>query len=131
MKVFCDGGSRGNPGPAASAFVAYDEDGNVVHSEGKHIGQSTNNVAEYTALIMALSWLSENSIESAEIIMDSELVVRQMTGVYKIKSENTKVLSARAKELERKIKEVRYTHAMREKNKEADRLVNEALDAAV
>lgn len=132
MKIFCDGGSRGNPGPAASAFVVYqngDED-NPVHKEAKFLGATTNNVAEYTALIMALEWISSNASGDAEIILDSELVKKQMTGEYRIKNENLKALAAKAKALEGKNRfSIKYTHTLREGNDVADALVNTSLDS--
>ena len=126
LVINCDGGSRGNPGPAASAFVAY-RDGQEIFSQGKFLGVTTNNVAEYQAVILALEWLTENS--SANFILDSELVTRQLTGVYKIKNEILRELSIRAKKIEKeKNLKINYQHVLREKNKKADLLVNEALD---
>lgn len=131
MKIYCDGGSRGNPGPAASAFVAYDNDGNVLCKSAKYLGVATNNVAEYTALVMALLWLDEYATEETEIILDSELVKKQMTGEYKIKSDTLRALAMRAKDLENGMKiKVSYTHTLRDGNSEADALVNEKLDDA-
>ena len=129
MKIYCDGGSRGNPGPAASAFVVVNESGDVIYKESKYIGTATNNVAEYTALLMALSWAKDNAHEGLAVVLDSELVTRQMNGEYKIKSPSIKPLALRAKEIERSLGVgVLYEHTKRDGNKTADALVNSALD---
>jgi len=128
MRIFCDGGSRGNPGPAASAFVVYDNK-QAIHSESKYIGETTNNVAEYTALLMAMEWLRKNPSD-VTIVLDSELVKKQMTGEYKIKNQNLRVL---ATEINKIVKElsvnIDYVHTLREGNLHADKLVNMELDA--
>lgn len=128
-KIFTDGGSRGNPGPAASAFVVYDND-RVVYRQAKVLGRATNNAAEYQAVIMALTWLSqEPSVESVTFVGDSELVVKQLNGIYAVKSPDIIPLVAKVKELVRSIATpITFTHVRREHNSEADRLVNEALD---
>lgn len=129
MKIFCDGGARGNPGPAASSFVVYKDNDEMIHSDSKFLGDATNNVAEYTALIMALEWMSENGSEDTDIILDSELVKKQMTGEYRIKNANLAVLAARAKHLEKNMSlKVTYVHTPRAGNPVADALVNETLD---
>src|SRR3989344_2581846 len=107
MKIFCDGGARGNPGPAAAAFVAYDSAGNLIHKASRFLGNATNNVAEYESLIMALDWLCGNQHEKVEIMLDSELVTKQMRGEYKIKNAALQILAGRAKELE---KNLAYEH---------------------
>lgn len=132
LVVNCDGGSRGNPGPAASAFVVS-ENGKEIFSKGEYIGVDTNNVAEYKAVLMALSWIKENdikeSISSVEFILDSELVVRQLTGVYKIKNENLKKLATEIKDiLNTSNIKIIFKNVLREKNKTADFLVNKTLD---
>jgi ribonuclease HI len=132
IKIFADGGSRGNPGPSASAFVVLKKK-EVVHSESKLLGQSTNNKAEYTAVILALKWLVKNkkNISESEInfFLDSELVVKQLTGLYKIKNSALKVLASTAKSLENKLgMQVKYFYIKRERNKLADALVNKSLD---
>lgn len=130
IKIYCDGGARGNPGPAASAFVVLDMDGNLLHKDAKFIGDTTNNVAEYTALILALEWLTENQNSDCEIYLDSELVQKQMTGKYKIKNLGLKSLAMRAKNLERELTiSFKYIHTRREGNPLSDALVNETLDA--
>lgn len=129
MKIYCDGGSRGNPGPAASAFVVVNENDDTVYKKGQFIGTATNNVAEYNALILALSWVLENASGDVEIVLDSELVKKQMTGEYRIKDLKMKSLASEAKSLERRFSgKVTYVHTKREGNKEADSLVNSALD---
>lgn len=129
MKIFCDGGARGNPGPAASAFVVYDSSDKLVFKNSRFLGHATNNVAEYTALIMALSWLTQNQKEATEIILDSELVKKQMTGEYKVKSPALQSLVARAKALEEKLPfAVEFVHTLRVGNSKADALVNQTLD---
>lgn len=128
IKIFCDGGSRGNPGPSASSFVVY-KDEEIIHEGAKFLGVNTNNVAEYTALVMALDWASQNNIETVEIVLDSELVKKQMTGEYKIKNPTLQSLALKAKEYERKIPgKVIYTHTLRAGNPRADFLVNQTLD---
>jgi ribonuclease HI len=131
LKVFCDGGARGNPGPAASAFVVYKQ-GKQIHKGSKYLGESTNNVSEYTAVVLALEWLSKNTSEDTETIsfvLDSELVTKQLNGLYKIKNERLRDLAIKAKSLEKKIaSRITYTWSPRSKNKIADSLVNEELD---
>lgn len=130
MKIFCDGGARGNPGPAASAFVVFDNDGNRLHEGSKYLGETTNNVAEYTALILALKWANENANEDLIVVMDSELVVNQMTGKYKIKNERLRALAMRAKSLQQTYsKQVEFRHSLRRGNSDADSLVNKVLDS--
>jgi ribonuclease HI len=131
LKIFCDGGSRGNPGPAASGFAVYKK-GEVIHKGSKYLGKSTNNVAEYTAVVLALEWLSKQntqSIDTVSFVLDSELVTKQLNGLYKIKNENLRKLAIRIKNLETKIKtRITYTWSPRSENKVADSLVNIALD---
>jgi probable phosphoglycerate mutase len=129
-RLFTDGGARGNPGPAAYAFVLEDQDGEVVAAHGKAIGVATNNVAEYSALIAGLEKAVELGVTELDVISDSELMVKQMRGEYRIKNDALRELSARAGRLARELGTVRYTAVRREHNKLADRLVNDALDAA-
>lgn len=128
MKVYCDGGARGNPGPAASAFIVKDESDCVVYQEAKKLGHATNNVAEYTAVKMALDWLSQESPTMASFYLDSLLVVNQLNGIFKIKNETLGRIALKIKQLENKLGKVTYQHIPREKNKLADSLVNRALD---
>ena len=125
-----DGGARGNPGPAAYAYVLEAEDGTLLAAHGEAIGPATNNVAEYRGLIEGLRKAVELGIEEVEVRSDSELLVRQMTGVYRIKNAALQELSLEASHLARRLKRVTYTAVRRERNELADRLVNEALDAA-
>lgn len=130
LLIHCDGGSRGNPGPAAAAFVVS-EKGEVIAQGSRYLGKSTNNVAEYTAVLMALHWVLKNLGEgnTMKFVLDSQLVTKQLTGEFKIKSKDLKPLVVKIKEYEKKIgTQIVYTWSPREKNKEADRLVNEELD---
>jgi ribonuclease HI len=129
-RLFTDGGARGNPGPAASAFVLEAEDGTVLAAEGEAIGTATNNVAEYRALLAGLERAAELGLDELEVVSDSELLVKQMRGEYKVKNAALRELSIEASRLAREIGTVVYTAVRREHNELADRLVNEALDAA-
>jgi ribonuclease H / adenosylcobalamin/alpha-ribazole phosphatase len=128
-KLSTDGGARGNPGPAAFGYVLEAENGTVLDARGEAIGVATNNVAEYRALIAGLAKAVELGVNELEVASDSELLVRQMTGEYKVKNEALRELNDEAEALARKLARVRYTAVRREHNELADRLVNEALDA--
>lgn len=130
ITLFTDGGARGNPGPAAAAFVLQQEDGTMLDARGDAIGVQTNNVAEYTALLNGLRRAAELGINEVEVVSDSELMVKQMRGEYKIKNAALRELSIEAARLARVVGEVHYTAVRREQNKLADQLVNDALDAA-
>ncbi len=129
-RLSTDGGARGNPGPAAYAFVLEAEDGTVLAARGQVIGIATNNVAEYSALVAGLEQALESAITELEVVSDSELMVKQMRGEYKIKNEALRELAAGAGRLARRLERVEYRHVRRHENELADRLVNEALDAA-
>jgi ribonuclease HI len=129
--LYTDGGSRGNPGPAASAFVLEAEDGTVLDARGDTIGVATNNVAEYRALLAGLERAVEVGVDELEVVSDSELLVKQMRGEYKVKNAALRELSVEAARLARAIGKVSYRAVRREHNELADRLVNEALDRAV
>jgi len=129
-KLWTDGGARGNPGPAAFAYVLEAEDGTVLAAHGEAMGVATNNVAEYSALLAGLEQAVELGVGELEVVSDSELMVKQMRGEYKVKNEALRALSLRAEGLARRIGKVTYTAVRREHNELADRLVNEALDAA-
>jgi ribonuclease HI len=129
-KLFTDGGARGNPGPAAYGFVLEADDGTVLAAEGEAIGVATNNVAEYSGLIAGLRRAVELQVPEVEVISDSELLVKQMRGEYKVKNEALRGLSLEAARLARELEKVEYRHVKRAENELADRLVNEALDAA-
>ena len=130
VKLFTDGGARGNPGPAAAAFVLQDADGVVLDARGDAIGVQTNNVAEYTALLNGLRRAAELGLTEIEVVSDSELMVKQMRGEYKIKNAALRELSIEAARLARAVGDVRYSAVRREHNKLADQLVNDALDSA-
>jgi ribonuclease HI len=129
-KLFTDGGSRGNPGPAAYAFVLEAEDGTVLDARGEAIGVATNNVAEYAALVAGLERAVEVGVDELEVVSDSELLVKQMRGEYRVKNRALQDLFLDASGLARKLERVTYTAVRREHNELADSLVNEALDAA-
>ena len=130
-RLSTDGGARGNPGPAAYAFVLEAEDGTVLAARGQVIGVATNNVAEYSGLIAGLRKAVELQVPEVEVVSDSELMVKQMRGEYKVKNEALRELSLEAARLARQLENVEYRHVKRAHNELADRLVNEALDAAV
>lgn len=130
FRAAIDGGSRGNPGPAAWAVAILDEDGERVEGHAGHIGHATNNVAEYRALIEALNLAVERKAEDVEIFADSELVVRQIQGIYRVKNPSLKPLYAEAVRLITALKAFRIVHVPRAQNKHADRLVNVALNRA-
>jgi ribonuclease HI len=133
ISIFTDGGSRGNPGPAASGVV-ISKNGEVIKKIGKTLGVTTNNVAEYTAVIEGLAWMVEHSREVGEYVainfyMDSLLLCQQIKGIYRIKQPHLASLMYKIRQLESKIHvPITYTHVPREKNKDADRMVNLALD---
>src|SRR3954468_2435163 len=129
-RLFTDGGARGNPGPAAYGYVLEAEDGTVLAAHGETIGVATNNVAEYRALIAGLEKALELAVPEVEVVSDSELLVKQMRGEYRVKNEALRELSVQASRLARRIGKVSYTAVRREHNELADRLVNEALDRA-
>ncbi len=124
----CDGGSRGNPGPAALGVVIKDEAGNVLSCKKKFLGTTTNNVAEYSSLIEGLT-LARPYGDELTVLMDSELIIRQVRGEYKVKAEHLKELLEKVKSLAREFKFVIFEEVPREKNSMADALVNEELDA--
>jgi ribonuclease H / adenosylcobalamin/alpha-ribazole phosphatase len=129
-RLFTDGGARGNPGPAAYAYVLEADDNTVLAAHGEAIGVATNNVAEYRALVEGLRKAVEVGIDELEVVSDSELLVHQMRGEWKIKKDTLRALWEEGSDLASRIGNVRYTAVRREHNELADRLVNEALDAA-
>jgi probable phosphoglycerate mutase len=129
VKLSTDGGARGNPGPAAYGYVLEDEDGTVLAAHGERIGIATNNVAEYSALVAGLEKAIELGLDEVEVVSDSELMVKQMRGEYRVKNEALQELWARARRLAGQVGSVGYTAVRREHNKLADKLVNDALDA--
>lgn len=129
-RLWTDGGARGNPGPAAFAYVLEAEDGTVLDARGEAIGVATNNVAEYSALVAGLRRAVEAEVRVLEVRSDSELMVKQMRGEYRVKNRDLQELFLEASRIARAVGRVTYTHVRREHNELADRLVNEALDAA-
>ena len=129
-RLFTDGGARGNPGPAAYAFVLEAADGTVLDARGETIGVATNNVAEYAALVAGLERAVELGVEELEVVSDSELLVKQMRGEYRVKNAGLRALFLDASRLARELSHVTYTAVRREHNELADSLVNEALDRA-
>lgn len=128
LKVFTDGGARGNPGVAGYGVVIEDENKNIVYEEGKFLGIKTNNEAEYMGLIGALDWIDKNTTEAEiEINSDSQLMVRQMMGIYKVKAEHLKKLWGVAKSLAGE-KKIVFKEIRREFNSRADALANLAMD---
>jgi len=127
--IFSDGGARGNPGKAAIGVVIYDANGKKIKQISKTIGETTNNQAEYQALIAGLGQAVDLGASEVVCNLDSELVVRQMQGQYKVREETLKDLAVQALRLTAKFKRVQFLHIPREKNKLADKLVNQALDA--
>jgi len=125
--LYTDGGARGNPGPAGIGYVLTLADGRVV-PQGAYIGETTNNQAEYTALVHGLERALKEGVRTLDCFLDSELVVKQIRGEYRIKDENLKVLAERARSLVDQFEHVSFNHVRREKNQRADALVNEALD---
>lgn len=126
-----DGGARGNPGPSACGAVIRNEAGEIIKEMGTYLGIATNNVAEYEGLILGLSACIEKNATHVQVKMDSELIVKQLRGEYKVKNETLISLYKKTKELESKIGNVEYTHVRREFNKDADKLVNEVLDSTM
>jgi ribonuclease HI len=123
-----DGGSRGNPGPASYGVVVRNERGEIVAKLKKYIGRMTNNVAEYYGLIAALDYAQSHGVRALRVESDSELLVRQMRGHYKVKSPDLRPLFERAKKMSQTFESFRIDHLYREQNAEADALANEALD---
>ena len=128
-RLFTDGGARGNPGPAAYAYVLETEDGTVLAQHGEAIGVATNNVAEYSALVAGLRRADELGVSRLEVVSDSELLVKQMRGEYRVKNEALRALSVEAARLARRFDALEYRHVKRAHNELADSLVNRALDA--
>ena len=129
-RLFTDGGSRGNPGPAAYGYVLEATDGTVLAAHGEAIGVATNNVAEYSALVAGLARAEDVGVDELEVVSDSELLVKQMRGEYKVKNAALRELWDEAQRSARRLGNVSYAAVRREHNELADRLVNEALDQA-
>lgn len=138
LTIFCDGGARGNPGPAACAFVVLDDAANLQYKCGKYLGTGTNNEAEYHAVIEALAWLTSQPFEAKPAVsffLDSLLVVNQIKGTFKVKEPRLRELMVQVQTglggliSAGKITAYSFSHVLREKNKQADLLVNETLDS--
>jgi probable phosphoglycerate mutase len=128
LTVFIDGGSRGNPGPAAAGVVVTSADGTVLHEAGIYLGRATNNVAEYRGLLAGLEAAATLGATEVQLVSDSELLVRQMTGEYRVKNAGLIPLAEQARGLAARFTTCSFRHVRREKNLRADRLVNQALD---
>jgi ribonuclease HI len=129
LKIYTDGGARGNPGPAACAFVV-EKNNKTLFKKSKFLGVTTNNVAEYSAVIEALEWMEAKKLFSKKtaFFLDSQLVVRQLKGIYKIKKEHLKNCYLKIKKLEEKFSSIEYFYVPREQNFFADELLNQELD---
>jgi ribonuclease HI len=125
---YTDGGARGNPGPAGFGVLIQDESGATVAKLSQYLGHQTNNFAEYQALIAALEYAVAHPYKALKVISDSELLVRQIKGVYKVKNSALQDLHARAHQLIRQLDWFAIEHVLRAKNQEADRLANAAMD---
>jgi ribonuclease HI len=128
VKIFSDGGARGNPGPAGIGAVIYNEDNKILAQISEYLGVTTNNQAEYRALIAALKKAKELGVEKVECYLDSELVVKQLNHEYKVKNKDLAPLFLEIHNLVVSFKSINFFHIRREYNKEADRLANEAMD---
>ena len=131
LLIYTDGGARGNPGPAALGVVIYDESGKIVKRFGKFLGEKTNNEAEYEAVIAALSEAQGLGTASVELNLDSELVARQLSNIYRARDKRMQEFVLKIRNLETKFEKVSYHHVPRGKNRLADKLVNEAIDQNV
>lgn len=131
LKLFTDGGARGNPGPAGIGAAIFDMEDNLIGEHKQYIGKATNNQAEYKALILGLEKVLEMGVKNLECYLDSELVVKQVRREYKVKNKALAPLFVKVWNLSQQFKSVSFKHVRREYNKEADRLVNEAIDEKV
>jgi len=128
MTAHIDGGARGNPGPAAYGVIVRNSDGKIVEELGKYLGLQTNNFAEYSGLLAALEYAQKEKIPALKVFSDSELLVKQMKGQYKVKSPGLITLYERARSLTRQLQHFSIEHVRREQNRDADRMVNQVLD---
>jgi ribonuclease HI len=129
ITAYCDGGSRGNPGPAGFGVYIQDENGSVVAELSEYLGRKTNNVAEYSGLLAALQFAVDGKYERLRVISDSELMVKQMKGQYRVNSPELRPLYEEAKRRAGSLKAFQIQHVLRDKNKHADRLANLAMDS--
>ncbi len=123
-----DGGARGNPGPAGYGVAIHDASGHPIAELSEYLGHRTNNYAEYQGLLAALRYATENQIKALKVVSDSELMVRQMKGIYKVRHPDLRKLYDEAQQLARRLEHFEIRHALREHNQIADRLANEAMD---
>lgn len=128
LVAYTDGGARGNPGPAGYGVYIQDESGRSVAKLSEYLGHRTNNFAEYQALIAALEYAIEHGYQALKVVSDSELLVRQIEGIYKVKNATLQDLHARARQLIRRLDWFSIEHVLRGKNEDADRLANAAMD---
>jgi ribonuclease HI len=128
ITAYIDGGSRGNPGPAGYGVQVVNDDGTVEAELHEFVGETTNNVAEYRGLVAALTWAESRGLAALHIRSDSELLVKQLRGEYRVKNPGLQPLYQQARTLVTRIGHVTFEHVRREKNKEADRLANLAMD---
>ncbi len=129
IKIFSDGGARGNPGPAAAAAVLMNHEGEIIAEVSEYMPHATNNQAEYTALVIGLEKAKELKAEEIDMFMDTELAVKQLKGEYKVKNAELAKLFVKVWNLSQGFNKVTYNHVRREYNKEADALVNNTIDA--
>ncbi len=129
--LYTDGGARGNPGPAGAGAVLLDGNGKEVEAISAYLGELTNNQAEYRALLLGLQAAIDNGVHELDVRMDSELIVKQMKGEYKVKHPDMKALHAQARQLVAKFGTISFHHIRREMNSDADALVNQAIDAHI
>jgi ribonuclease HI len=127
--LFCDGGARGNPGPAGAGAVLYDGSGQVVAEKGEYLGHATNNTAEYRGVLLGLELARRHHIQDVRLRLDSELIVRQLTGEYRVKHPDLRRLHAEVKRHLAVFAAWSVEHVPREENSAADKLVNEAIDS--
>jgi len=128
LTIHTDGGARGNPGPAGIGVLIEDEDGNTVLEHSRYLGETTNNQAEYTAVIDALQHAKDMGAEEVDFYLDSELVVKQLKGEYRVKDAGLAQLYLQVHNLRCAFRKATFTHIRREMNKQADKLANEAMD---
>jgi ribonuclease HI len=128
LTIHTDGGARGNPGPAGLGVLIEDQDGNTVLEHSRYLGETTNNQAEYTAVIDALQHAKDMGADEVDVYLDSELVVKQLKGEYRVKDPGLAQLYLQVHNLRCAFRVANFTHVRREQNKRADRLANEAMD---
>ena len=128
LKIYTDGGARGNPGPAGIGAIAYNEEGEVVFEISEYLGETTNNQAEYRALLKAIERAKKIGAKEVDFYLDSELIVKQLNREYKVKNKDLQPLFVQIYNLSLSFKKIKFTHIRRERNKEADRLANQAMD---